>query len=225
MEKILTVKLVGITKPVDINQTIDEFIAYVARVSNPTNQNNTATAAALIKYLINHEHWSPLEMAHMVLQIDTTRDIGRQILRHGSFKFQEFSQRYANVSCDFVYREARLQDPKNRQSSIPLDLDNPIHQSIAADWQHKQEQVADTAKAVYEWAINSGIAKEQARVVLPEGMTPTTMYMAGSIRSWFHYCSLRVANGTQLEHQLVAKDALLILFEQFPSIKEVFKEH
>ena len=179
-----------------------ELIAYCARVSNPNNQNNKDTSDKLISYLIKHQHWSPLEMVNACLEIETTRDIARQILRHRSFSFQEFSQRYADPTkdLDFVTREARLQDDKNRQNSVELDSESELHYA----WNSKQNALIDAAKETYEWAIKNGIAKEQARVVLPEGNTVSRLYMNGTLRSWVHYIELRSANGTQKEHQDIA---------------------
>lgn len=214
----MRVKLVAITEPkLDEVSSVEEFVAYVARVSNPGNQNNSATAAKLLKYLISNEHWSPLEMVHIVMQIDTTRDIARQILRHRSFSFQEFSQRYADArSLSFSKREARLQDTKNRQNSIETD-----DEDLSAVWDAYQVRVQHESIRAYDWAIRHGIAKEQARAVLPEGMTNSRLYMAGTLRSWLHYCLLRRANGTQKEHREIAEEALTILMESFPSISEI----
>lgn len=214
----MRVKLVAITEPkLDEVSSVEEFVAYVARVSNPGNQNNSATAAKLLKYLISNEHWSPLEMVHIVMQIDTTRDIARQILRHRSFSFQEFSQRYADArSLSFSKREARLQDTKNRQNSIETN-----DEDLSAVWDAYQVRVQHESIRAYDWAIRNGIAKEQARAVLPEGMTNSRLYMAGTLRSWLHYCLLRRANGTQKEHREIAEEALTILMESFPSISEI----
>lgn len=216
----LKVTLKSISQPINIEgvNTAEEFIAYCARVSNPANQVNNETADRLIRYLIRNQHWSPFEMVHMTLEIETTRDIGRQILRHRSFAFQEFSQRYAEAT-QFTTREARLQDKKNRQNSIKTN--DELLQEV---WQEKQEWLLDDAEAAYRWALDNGIAKEQARAVLPEGLTVTNMYMAGSLRSWIHYCDLRSANGTQLEHQEVAIAALDIMKEQFPNIVKALCE-
>lgn len=197
--------------------SVDEFIAYVARVSNPSNQNNTLTAPKLLKYLAKHKHWSPFEMVHIVMEINTTRDIARQVLRHRSFSFQEFSQRYADPTQDlgFVTREARLQDTKNRQNSI--ETDDPFIQN---DWQIYQSDVIEAARAAYAWAIESGVAKEQARAVLPEGLTSSRLYMAGSLRSWIHYCQVRADVATQKEHRDIALDAWYQISEHFPSLKD-----
>jgi thymidylate synthase (FAD) len=190
-----------------------ELIAYCARVSNPSNQLNTETSERLIRYLVKHQHWSPLEMVSACIEITTTRDIARQILRHRSFSFQEFSQRYADPTQDlsFVVREARLQDEKNRQNSIQTD-----DERLQRDWDRQQQQVIDYARSAYQWAISKGIAKEQARAVLPEGLTESRLYMNGTLRSWIHFIELRSANGTQLEHQEVAKACAKVIAEIFP---------
>jgi len=197
----------------------NDFIAYVARVSNPSNQNNTGTSEKLLKYLVKNKHWSPFEMVHVTMEINTTRDIARQILRHRSFSFQEFSQRYADPTNDlgFVTREARLQDTKNRQNSIEVE-DDP---ELKHGWNERQKIVIEYAQKQYDWAIRNGIAKEQARAVLPEGLTCSRLYMAGSLRSWIHYCELRMANGTQKEHRQVALSAWQEIVRVFPSLKEV----
>ena len=196
---------------------VDEFIAYVARVSNPSNQNNTLTATKLLRYLAKHKHWSPFEMVNVVMEIETTRDIARQILRHRSFSFQEFSQRYADPTKDlgFVIREARLQDMKNRQNSIETD-----DEDLGMDWDSLQEEVKHVTNRAYKWAIENGIAKEQARAVLPEGLTVSRMYMNGTLRSWIHYCQLRMGPETQKEHREVARDAWYQITEVFPSLKD-----
>jgi thymidylate synthase (FAD) len=198
---------------------VDEFIAFVARVSNTSNQHNTLTANKLLKYLAKHKHWSPFEMVHVVMEINTTRDIARQILRHRSFTFQEFSQRYADPTGDlgFSHREARLQDTKNRQNSIELTDNDKM---IAQRWDQEQTFVIEYIKRSYDWAIRNGIAKEQARAVLPEGLTNSRMYMAGSLRSWIHYCQLRMGNGTQKEHREIATDAWYEITAKFPSLKD-----
>lgn len=195
-----SVKLIGVTKPTlkvedDLNMSAEGLIAYCARVSNPANQDNP-DSERLLKYLVKNKHWSPFEMVHIVMEIQTTRDIGRQILRHRSFSFQEFSQRYAEVQEMSEPREARLQDTKNRQNSIETD-NNDLQNS----WNLVQNEMLLAAKTYYEWAIKNGIAKELARAVLPEGLTMSRMYMSGSLRSWIHYCELRMANGTQKEHR------------------------
>ena len=194
-----------------------ELIAFCTRVSNPSNQFNTETADKLIKYLVKHKHWSPLEMVSACLEITTTRDIARQILRHRSFSFQEFSQRYADPTRDlnFVLREARLQDPKNRQNSV--ENSNP---ALAAWWEERQKRVINEAREAYKWAIDQGIAKEQARAVLPEGLIESRIYMNGTLRSWVHFIELRSANGTQLEHQEVAKTCAQVIADIFPLIND-----
>ncbi len=194
-----------------------ELIAYCARVSNPSNQFNTETSEKLINYLIKHQHWSPLEMVSACLEIETTRDIARQILRHRSFSFQEFSQRYADPTkdLDFVLREARLQDPKNRQNSVITD-----DEELQKKWFKYQQNVINEARMAYSWAIENGIAKEQARAVLPEGNTVSRLYMNGTLRSWVHFIQLRSANGTQLEHQLVAKECACVIATVFPMIEK-----
>jgi len=195
-----------------------ELIAYCARVSNPSNQLNTETSDKLIRYLVKHQHWSPLEMVSACIEITTTRDIARQILRHRSFSFQEFSQRYADPTRDmsFVTREARLQDPKNRQNSVPAD-----DQLLQNEWYRAQQRVIYAAKREYEWAIANGIAKEQARAVLPEGLTESRIYMNGTLRSWVHFIELRSANGTQKEHQEVAVACAKVISEIFPLATEL----
>jgi len=195
-----------------------ELIAYCARVSNPTNQLNTDTSEKLIRYLIKHQHWSPLEMVSACIEITTTRDIARQILRHRSFSFQEFSQRYADPTKElsFVLREARLQDTTNRQNSITTD-DIVLQQG----WERAQQRVLYAVKEAYQWAIDNGIAKEQARAVLPEGMTESRLYMSGTLRSWIHFIELRSANGTQKEHQEVAIACAQVIAEIFPLATEL----
>jgi len=199
-----------------------ELIAYCARVSNPANQLNTETSEKLIRYLVRHKHWSPLEMVSACCEITTTRDIARQILRHRSFSFQEFSQRYADPTQDlsFVCREARLQDPKNRQNSVELDLNNDEHRYIASGWENIQRDLIAKAREAYQWAISKGIAKEQARAVLPEGLMESRLYMNGTLRSWIHFIELRSANGTQLEHQEVARACAQVIAEIFPMTSE-----
>jgi len=226
--------------------SVDEFIAYVARVSNPSNQNNSLTASKLLKYLAKHKHWSPFEMVDVVMEINTTRDIGRQILRHRSFRFQEFSQRYADPTKDmgFVTREARLQDTKNRQNSVEISddvtYDSPMYErhydpdgnltkesvlyekrNLKETWSAYQKNTTDAATAAYNWAIENGIAKEQARSVLPEGLILSRMYMAGSLRSWIHYCQVRTDASTQKEHREIAMQAWDQITDAFPSLKEV----
>lgn len=216
----MNVSLVGMTQPSAVTgcHTANELIAYAARVSNPGNQNNADTAPKLLKYLIKNAHWSPFEMVSVTMEIKTTRDISRQILRHRSFSFQEFSQRYA-VSEKYVDREARLQDPKNRQNSVETD-----DKFLQEDWNMKQHEVVNKAREVYEWALKKGIAKEQARAVLPEGNTETTLYMSGTLRSWVHYCELRMANGTQKEHSEIAKQCWDVIKYHFPDVAEAVEE-
>ena len=210
-------KVLGVDVPTKTN--LLEQVAYAARVSNPANQNNNDTAEKLVRYLIKNQHWSPLEMVSVCLEIETTRDIARQILRHRSFSFQEFSQRYAEVNTDFELREARLQDNKNRQNSIVTE-DSVLQQA----WNINQQKIVDEAKRVYEWAIDNGIAKEQARSVLPEGMTKSKVYMNGTLRSWVHYIQLRSANGTQKEHREVALSCVDAIEPIFPMIREFISE-
>jgi thymidylate synthase (FAD) len=203
-----------------------ELIAFCARVSNPSNQMNKETSEKLIKYLIKHAHWSPLEMVSACLEIDTTRDIAHQIVRHRSFSFQEFSQRYADPADfgdQFVLREARLQDTKNRQNSIALGTTQQ-EMNLINDWESQQQKVIDAAKEAYEWAIENGIAKEQARAVLPEGCTKTRLYMNGTLRSWVHYIELRGANGTQKEHMEIAHACAKVIAEIFPLAEELVSE-
>jgi thymidylate synthase (FAD) len=203
-------------------ESIRDLVAFCARVSNPSNQMNMDTSEKLLKYLIKHKHWSPFELVSLCLEITTTRDIARQILRHRSFSFQEFSQRYANPLEDlqFVTREARLQDTKNRQNSIIVDDEDLQH-----EWTMMQEDVIRVSRRVYEWALSKGIAKEQARAVLPEGLTESRLYMNGTLRSWIHYCELRSANGTQLEHMEIAKACAEAIAMVFPQIKDITNEH
>lgn len=215
----MNVRLIAITKPVvDECQETGDLIAFCARVSNPANQANTETAPRLLRYLASHQHWSPFEMASMTLEITTTRDIARQILRHRSFSFQEFSQRYAAQVAPPVLREARLQDDKNRQASHETS-----DEALAAWWQFEQEAVARIAATAYGAALKKGIAKEVARSVLPEGMTESVLYMAGTIRSWIHYCQLRTEAGTQKEHREVALACQAILLQQFPALGDVLQ--
>ena len=223
------VELIGITQPTmftirtvnDIveerrSMTAEELIAYCARVSNPANQDNP-DSERLLKYLVKNKHWSPFEMVHIVMEINTTRDIARQILRHRSFSFQEFSQRYAEIdSSVWTARKARLQDQKNRQNSIDVEDDD-----LQSKWTSSQREVWLTAIDEYNWAIKNGIAKEVARSVLPEGLTMSRMYMSGSLRSWIHYCELRMGNGTQKEHRLIAEQCWNTITEKFPSLKNV----
>ena len=227
----MSAKIIAVTKPlISVNgntvtqsmtngvpMNVDEFIAYVARVSNPGNQNNTLTAPKLLRYLAKHKHWSPFELVNVVMEINTTRDIGRQILRHRSFTFQEFSQRYADPTKDmgFVAREARLQDTANRQNSIETS-----NETLKLEWIGRQAMLTARAEEAYRWAIDNGISKEQARAVLPEGLILSRMYMAGSLRSWIHYCQLRSGIETQKEHREIALDAWYQIIEQFPSLKD-----
>ena len=199
-----------------------ELIAYCARVSNPANQLNSETSEKLIRYLVKHQHWSPLEMVSACCEITTTRDIARQILRHRSFSFQEFSQRYADPTRDlsFVRREARLQDTKNRQNSIALDNSDAKHRELEREWQHQQLEVIRAARNAYSWAVTNGIAKEQARAVLPEGLTESRLYMNGTLRSWIHFIELRSGHGTQLEHQQVARACAEVIATVFPLTHE-----
>jgi len=221
----MNVKLVSYSKPTEEFEKeglvdLQELIAFCAKVSNPAAQINNETSERLIKYLIKHQHWSPLEMVNAVLEIETTRDIAHQIVRHRSFAFQEFSQRYADpaeMGEQFVTREARLQDPKNRQNSVEIDSEEDIHHA----WASVQQDVIDKAKEAYDWAIKAGIAKEQARVVLPEGCTKTRLYMNGTLRSWIHYIELRGANGTQKEHMDVAKACAKVIASIFPLAKDL----
>ena len=196
-------------------KNLQDIVAYCARVSNPSNQNNTETNEKLIRYLMNHQHWSPLEMVSICLEIETTRDIARQILRHRSFSFQEFSQRYAVADLGFEYKEARIQDIKNRQNSIETN-----NEDLQKEWEEKQSEFAKEAQTVYTWALENGIAKEQARAVLPEGMTVSRMYMNGTLRSWVHYIQLRSGNGTQKEHREVALACAKAIEPIFPMINE-----
>ncbi len=219
----MKVKLVSYSQPTDefksqnINDALD-LVAFCARVSNPSNQFNTETSEKLIKYLIKHQHWSPLEMVSACLEITTTRDIARQILRHRSFSFQEFSQRYADPTKDlnFVLREPRFQDTKNRQNSIDIDWNSDEHRQIAYQWENLQNDLIRRTRDSYEWAISKGIAKEQARAVLPEGLIESRLYMNGTLRSWIHFIELRSANGTQKEHQEVAKACSSVIASVFP---------
>lgn len=215
------VKIVAITQPtISLEPTRalmrpSQFIAYCARVSNPSNQHND-DSNKLLNYCMKHQHWSIFEMVHVVIEINTTRDIGRQILRHRSFSFQEFSQRYADpTSQEFVIREARLQDEKNRQNSIEID-----DEELQRLWTIKQQQIVHEAKLAYKWAVEKGIAKEQARAVLPEGNTPSKMYVSGNLRSWIHYCQLRTQNGTQKEHREIARKCLNLIAQHFAFVEQ-----
>ncbi len=211
----MSVKLIGVTAPCAGHNSAEDMIVYMARVSNPSNQDLVRGDEKLIRYLIKNQHWSPFEMVNVVMEISTTRDIARQILRHRSFSFQEFSQRYADPTKDlgFDLREARLQDTKNRQNSIETE-----NSELKSEWIIKQMNVIAEAKNAYEWAIANGIAKEQARSVLPEGNTQSRMYMNGTLRSWIHYCQLRMENGTQKEHMEVAKECWEIIRDEFPNV-------
>jgi thymidylate synthase (FAD) len=208
-------------------ENMTELVAFCARVSNPANQDNKETSEKLIRYLIKHQHWSPLEMVSMCLELTTTRDIARQILRHRSFSFQEFSQRYADPTAEldeaFVLREARLQDTKNRQNSVELDMNDEQQKLLAIEWERAQKRVLFSVKQEYSWAIKNGIAKEQARAVLPEGLTVSRLYMNGTLRSWIHYIQLRSANGTQKEHRDIAIECAKVIAKVFPMANE-FKE-
>ena len=220
----MSAKLISYSKPhcppdeAAVDRTLQDLVAYCARVSNPANQNNTETNEKLIKYLIKNNHWSPLEMVSICVEIETTRDIARQILRHRSFSFQEFSQRYAVADLGVEYRDARLQDTKNRQNSI--DTDNVL---LMNRWELRQQLVEKTAMEAYKWAIENNIAKEQARAVLPEGLTKTRMYMNGTLRSWVHYIQLRSGNGTQKEHRVVAVACADAIKEVFPMIADLLQ--
>ena len=225
----MNVKLVSYSQPTDEFDNMgisdaQELIAYCARVSNPANQFNTETSEKLIRYLVRHKHWSPLEMVSACCEIVTTRDIARQILRHRSFSFQEFSQRYADPTAEldeaFVLREARFQDLKNRQNSVEIDQSNEQQRLLAIEWERAQQRVLHVVKQEYKWAINNGIAKEQARAVLPEGLTVSRMYMNGTIRSWIHYILLRKENGTQQEHMDIALACAQAIAAIFPMAQE-----
>jgi thymidylate synthase (FAD) len=220
MEESMNVKLINYSQSPD-GMNLLEQVAFAARVSNPSNQNNSETAEKLVRYLIKHQHWSPLEMVSVCMEIETTRDIARQILRHRSFSFQEFSQRYARADdLGFELREARLQDTKNRQNSIEMDLMTDEQRQLAYQWENLQNDLLRRTKDVYTWALEKGIAKEQARAVLPEGNTKSRMYMNGTLRSWVHYIQLRSGNGTQKEHRDVAIACANAIEPIFPMIKE-----
>ena len=226
----MEVKLISYSKPAITTEEevfckdVQDLIIYCARVSNPGNQTNSETAERLIKYLAKHKHWSPFEMVSACLEVTTTRDIARQLLRHRSFSFQEFSQRYADPTAElddaFVLRECRLQDTNNRQNSIELVLDNPEARLKAIGWERAQQRVLYAVKEAYQWAIDNGIAKEQARVVLPEGMTVSRLYVNGTIRSWIHYIELRSSNGTQKEHMELAVECAKAISQIFPMITD-----
>ena len=215
---VMNVKLISYTQGAD-GKNLLEQVAYAARVSNPANQNNSDTAEKLVRYLIKNQHWSPLEMVNICLEIETTRDIARQILRHRSFSFQEFSQRYAVADLGWELKEARLQDNKNRQNSIVTD-----NLALQAWWETQQKRVIEASQSAYDWAIANGIAKEQARAVLPEGMTVSRLYMNGTLRSWVHYIQLRSEKGTQKEHRDVAIYCASVIEPIFPMIKEYINE-
>ena len=224
MESAVQVRLISYTTPsrelvTEGLYNVQELVAFCARVSNPSNQFNLETSEKLINYLVKHQHWSPLEMANACLEIDTTRDIAHQIVRHRSFSFQEFSQRYANVQelgDMFTLRECRLQDTKNRQNSIEIDINTDDGRRLAWMWEEQQKRVINVATEAYQWAIDHGIAKEQARAVLPEGLTKTRVYMNGTIRSWIHYIQLRASNGTQKEHMEIARACAVAIATIFP---------
>jgi thymidylate synthase (FAD) len=227
------VKLISYSKPSrelvnDGLYDVQELIAFCARVSNPANQFNTETSEKLINYLVKHQHWSPLEMVSACLEIVTTRDIARQILRHRSFSFQEFSQRYADPTAElseaFIIREARFQDTKNRQNSIEIDSNDEAQRMLAIEWERAQKRVLFAVEREYKWAIANGIAKEQARAVLPEGLTVSRMYMNGTLRSWIHFIQLRSGNGTQKEHRLIALECAKVIAEIFPLASQYITE-
>ena len=229
----MNVKLLSYSQPTEEFRSLgiedaQELIAYCARVSNPSNQYNNETAEKLIRYLIKHQHWSPLEMVSACIEITTTRDIARQILRHRSFSFQEFSQRYADPTRDlsFVYRDARKQDVKNRQNSVDLDIqNNDADRFLAAQWENIQKGVIEKSREAYEWAIVNGIAKEQARAVLPEGLIESRLYMNGTLRSWVHFIELRTGNGTQKEHMEVARACACAIAAIFPMVEEYVQQN
>jgi thymidylate synthase (FAD) len=232
MEACMNVKLISYSQTSEefeneLQHSMDaeELVAYCARVSNPANQSNSETSERLIRYLIKHQHWSPLEMVSACLEIETTRDIARQILRHRSFSFQEFSQRYADPTAEldeaFVLREARFQDTKNRQNSVEFNMEDEQQKLLAYEWERAQKRVLYAVKKEYQWAIENGIAKEQARAVLPEGLTVSRLYMNGTLRSWVHYIQLRSANGTQKEHCEIAKACAEVIAKVFPLAKSI----
>lgn len=229
----MQVRLVSYSQPTDEFKSLglddaQDLMAFCARVSNPANQYNNATSSKLIRYLIKHKHWSPLEMVSACMEITTTRDIARQILRHRSFSFQEFSQRYADPTQDleFVTRDARLQDHSNRQNSQLLDVEhNQAHRELYAQWEERQLALIKQVRETYQWAVSSGIAKEQARAVLPEGLIESRMYMNGTLRSWVHFIELRSANGTQLEHQAVARACARVISSVFPLMTELVDQN
>lgn len=213
-------RLIALSEPrIPECKTAEDLVAFCARVSAPSNQANTVTASKLLKYLAKNKHWSPFEMVSLTIEIETTRDIARQILRHRSMSFQEFSQRYAAVLDFSEPREARLQDTKNRQNSIKTD-----DEKLAQWWEQQQRMVLSDVEKLYTTALDLGIAKEQARAILPEGLTNSRLYMAGTLRSWMHYCALRMGNGTQLEHQEIAKECWAIITAEFPSLEEILND-
>ena len=218
----MKVKLISHSQAPEYNESALDLVAYCARVSNPDNQNNKETATGLVKYLMKHKHWSPLEMVSVCMEIETTRDIARQLLRHRSFSFQEFSQRYADPvkELEMIPREARLQDTKNRQNSVAIDTTDEKQRRIAEDWNMKQMTHIRQTQELYNWAISKGIAKEQARAVLPEGNTVSRLYVNGTLRSWIHYIELRGANGTQLEHMELAWAVADSIAQIFPLATE-----
>jgi thymidylate synthase (FAD) len=211
----MKVKLVSYSKSIDSDKSLQDLIAYCARVSNPNNQHNTETNDKLIDYLIRNKHWSPFEMVNICIEIESTRDIIRQILRHRSFSFQEFSQRYAVADLGFEYKEARLQDSKNRQNSIEIEET----EGVKNEWLQRQQKITEMVEENYHWALTNGIAKEQARAVLPEGITLSKIYMNGTLRSWIHYIELRSSNGTQKEHRDIAIDCANVIDNIFPISK------
>ena len=226
----MNVRLVSYSQPTEEFNSLgitdaQELIAYCARVSNPANQFNTETSDRLIRYLVKHQHWSPLEMVSACCEIITTRDIARQILRHRSFSFQEFSQRYSDPTAEldeaFVLRDCRLQDTKNRQNSIDIDITDEQQRLLSYDWERAQKRVLFSVKQEYEWAIKNGIAKEQARAILPEGLTVSRMYMNGTLRSWIHFIELRSSNGTQREHQQIALACAQVIGKIFPMANDL----
>jgi thymidylate synthase (FAD) len=222
------VRLIAVTRPVstefDSHQDANDLISYCARVSNPSNQDNFSTANKLLAYCVKHKHWSIFEMADLVMEITTTRDIGRQILRHRSFAFQEFSQRYASPEIDVEFeREFRLQDLRNRQNSYVPEI-NVTNVQIGVMWASFQNRILNLVKEAYEYAMINDIAKEQARAILPEGLTMSRMYMKGNVRDWYHYCQLRMGPETQKEHREIANRCWTILVQQFPFLKEIEDE-
>ena len=222
----MKVELISYSQPEShFAENMTELVAFCARVSNPANQDNKETSEKLIRYLVKHQHWSPLEMVSVCIEVETTRDIARQLLRHRSFSFQEFSQRYADPTAElddaFVLREARMQDTKNRQNSVELDMSDEKQKLLAYEWERAQKRVLYAVKKEYEWAIKNGIAKEQARAVLPEGLTVSRLYVNGTLRSWIHYIDLRDGNGTQKEHAEIARACAEVIAKVFPIIKSI----